>query len=72
MALSLRLSEEDDKLIRDYANFKSMSVSEVVRLAVIEKIEDEFDLDAYNKAFKDYKENPVTYSHDEVKRELGL
>ena len=33
---------------------------------------DEYDLKAYEKAMEEYKKNPVTYSLDEVKKELGL
>ena len=34
-----------------------------------ERIEDEYDLNAYNKAVKEYKNNPATYSPDKVERE---
>ena len=36
------------------------------------KIEDELDLAAYNIAMETYKADPVTYSHDDVKKMLGL
>ena len=49
-----------------------MSVSDLIRQAVIEKIEDEIDLAAYNKAVEAYKKNPKTYTLDEVEKELGL
>ena len=49
-----------------------MTVSELVRQSVIERIEDEYDLKAYEKAMEEYKSNPKTYSLDEVERELGL
>ena len=55
MTISLRLSEEDTKLIKDYAKVNNMSVSDLIRQAVIEKIEDEIDLAAYNKAVEAYK-----------------
>ena len=72
MTISLRLSEEDTKLIKDYAKLNNMSVSDLIRQAVIEKIEDEIDLAAYNKAVEAYKKNPKTYSLEEVEKELGL
>ncbi len=37
-----------------------------------EKIEDEYDLKAYEQAMAEFNANPVTYSHDEVCRILGL
>ena len=49
-----------------------MSVSEFIRKAVMERIEDEIDLQDYQKAMADFKKNPVTYSMEEVAKELGL
>ncbi|MBR2066819.1 MAG: CopG family transcriptional regulator [Solobacterium sp.] len=72
MTISLRLSDEDTKLIKDYAKINNMSVSDLIRKAVIEKIEDEIDLDAYNKAIKEFKKNSKTYTLDEIEKELGL
>ena len=72
MTISLRLSEEDTKLIKDYAKVNNMSVSDLIRQAVIEKIEDEIDLAAYNKAVEAYKKNPKTYTLDEIEKELSL
>ena len=72
MAISLRLSEEDTKLIKDYARIKNMSVSDLIRQAVIEKIEDEIDLAAYRRAIDEFNKNPRTYTLDEVEKELGL
>ncbi len=72
MTISLRLSEEDTLLIKKYAEINSLSVSELIRQSVMEKIENEYDLEMFSKALAEYKENPVTYSLDEVERELGL
>ena len=72
MTISLRLSEEDTKLIKDYAKVNNMSVSDLIRQAVIEKIEDEIDLAAYNKAIEAYRKNPKTYTLEEVEKEFGL
>jgi len=72
MTISLRLSDEDTALIKKYAELNRMSVSELIRQSVIERIEDEYDLKAFEKALAEHKKNPVTYSLDEVERELGL
>lgn len=72
MTISVRLSEEDTELIKAYATLNNISVSELIRNAVLEKIEDEYDLESYKKAIKEYKNNPKTYTLDEVKEELGL
>lgn len=33
---------------------------------------DEYDLELFNKAMAEYKENPVTHSLEDVERKLGL
>lgn len=70
--ISLRLNDADSTLIKTYAELKGISISDLVRQSVIEHIEDEMDLKAYEKAIAEYRENPVTYTHDEVKKMLEL
>lgn len=72
MTISLRLNDEDSTLIKKYAQINNISLSELFRKSVIESIEDEYDLEAYNNAMEAHKKNPVTYTLDEVERELGL
>lgn len=65
--LSLRLEKEDERLIREYARFYGMTVSEFLRKAAIERIEDEYDLNA----LRDYERRKNNgklelYDHDEV------
>ncbi|MGB4588000.1 MAG: DUF6290 family protein [Clostridiaceae bacterium] len=66
MSISLRLNDDESALIKSYAELKKMSVSELIRQTVLERIEDEYDLAIYEKAIKEYRKNPVTYSHTEV------
>lgn len=72
MTISLRLNDADTMLFKKYADLNGITISELVRQSVIERIEDEYDLNAYEKAMAEYKANPITYSLDEVERELGL
>lgn len=72
MTISVRLNKEDTELIKAYAKMNSISISDLVRNAVLEKIEQEYDLECYKKAMKKYKENPVTYTLEEVEKELGI
>ena len=72
MTISVRLSEKDTELIKSYAKINNMSLSDLVRVAVLEKIEDEYDLESYEKAIKEYNKNPKTYTMDEIKKELGI
>ena len=72
MTISLRLDEADAAVIKKYAEMKKISVSELIRQAVFERIEDEYDLAAYRKAMAEYRRDPVTYTLDEVEAALGL
>lgn len=65
--LSLRLSNEDERLIRNYAKYNQLTVSEFLRMAALERIENEYDI----QALKEYEERKASgeiklYSHDEV------
>ena len=72
MAISIRLNPAEDELIRNYANIHGISVSELMRQAVLEKIEDEIDMSLYEEGIGEYRQNPKTYTLEEVERELGL
>lgn len=72
MTISVRLNDADTELIKSYAELNNISVSELVRQAVMEKIEDEIDLKLFDEAMDDFKKNPKTYTLDEAEKELGL
>lgn len=72
MMISVRLNDADTELIKEYAKLNHMSVSELVRQAVLEKIEEEYDLAMYYEAKAEHERNPVTHSHEEVKKMLGF
>ncbi len=72
MAFSIRLTDEEKALADSYAKLHSISTAEAFKRALFEMIEDECDIDAAKQAYADYLENPVTYTHDEVREILGL
>ena len=69
---SVRLTEEESGLIRSYCAIHGISMSDALKRALIERIEDEFDLAEFESAKKRYEEKPVSYSLEEVHKELGL
>ena len=70
--ISLRLEDTDAQLIKEYAGMKKMTVSELIRQTVLERIEEEFDLHAYKKAAEAFQADPSTYTHKEVGRLLEV
>ena len=72
MTISLRLSDEESLCFKKYAELKGLSVSELIRQSVLDRIEDEYDLTAYKKAILEHQEDPTTYSHAQVRQMLNL
>lgn len=72
MAISVRLNAQDEKLFKSYAKTNNISLSELFRNAVFEKIEDEYDLAIYRESLEEYNKNPISYSHAEICRMLGI
>ena len=68
--ITLRLSDQELDLVRRYAQMHGTTVSEVIRRSVLDRIEDEIDLAAYDKAYAAYLADPATYTQDEVERML--
>lgn len=66
MSISMRVSEKEQDLIKQFASLYGLNVSEYIRKVVMERIEDEFDLRAYEEAMAEFHQNPKTYSLDEV------
>lgn len=72
MTISIKFDAEDALLIKKYAELNKLSVPDFIRQTVMDHIETEHDLEMFDKAMAEYRENPVTYSLDDVERELGL
>ena len=70
--ISLRMDEEEEKLIKEYAKAKNITISALFRNAVLEKIEDEIDLDLYHVAMKQHIKNPQVLSFDEMMKEIDF
>lgn len=66
MAISMRVSDREHKLIKEFADLYGLNTSEYIRKIVMERIEDEFDLKAYEEAEAELLKNPKTYSLQEV------
>ena len=72
MTISVRLNDRDTDVIKAYARLNNISISDLVRNAILEKIEDEYDLKSYYESMKEYKKNPKTYSTEEVKQMMEV
>ena len=71
MAFSIRLTEEERKLVDSYAKIHSISVGEACKKALFEKIEEEFDIAVADEAYNEYvksgkKSRPIEELWDEL------
>jgi len=64
--IQARLSDDEAKFIRDYAQASGVSTSTLIRDAVFEKIEVNLDLMLYSKAMKQHETNPDPISFDKM------
>lgn len=71
--ISLRLSEDENKLIRSYVEMNNLNLSSFIRDIVLDKIEEDLKLDEKRilKA-KELAKHEKTYSHEEVWEMLGI
>jgi len=70
MALSLRLSKEDEILFKKYAEMNNITVSELIRQSVIERIENELDLSAYQSAVEKFNKDTKTISLEKLEKDI--
>ena len=64
--MTIRLSGDEKKLISEYAQASGVSVSEFMRSCALERIEDELDLQAWNRAKAQFEADPVTIPASEI------
>ena len=69
--LSVRMSESEYRMLEAFAKANGVSMNKAIKDAFFDKLEDEYDLEAFSKAYAEYLKDPVSYSTDEVERELG-
>lgn len=72
MSFSIRLNEEEENLFKSYASFHGYSLGEALKSALLEKIEDEYDIALAEQAHYEYLNDSETISHDDLMKEIGL
>lgn len=71
--ITVRLNSDEAKIYREYAEFRNIPLSTLMKEALEEKIEDEIDLKAILTYEERLKNNEVEYiSFDEIKKRLEI
>jgi predicted transcriptional regulator len=65
--LTIRLSEDDYQLIKGFAKAERRTMTDVVKIAVLDQIEDKYWAKRADEAWEEHLRNPVSFSLDEVK-----
>ena len=65
------MTDDEKQLAIAYAKLQGMSLSEAIKKTYFDKIEEEYDVVAFDEALKEYKNNPKTYSLSEAKEEIN-
>ncbi len=68
--MTLRVDDADARLIKDCARFENKTISDFIRDAVMDRIQEQEDIALLRKAIAE--DDGVRYSHEEVLKELGL
>ena len=72
MSISIRLTPEEKALAESYAKMHSISLSEAFKRALFERIEDEFELSVAKAAYREYLDDPESFSHEQAKTLLNV
>ncbi len=68
--MTMRVDDADALIVRKYAAFEGKTISDFIRDAVFEKIEDQDDLSVLRAAVAE--DDGTRYSHEQVLAELGF
>lgn len=68
--LSLRFTDEEYRVLKNYAKTNGISLNRAVKDAFFEMIEENYDLECFDKAYAAYRKDGRTYTTDEVEKEL--
>lgn len=71
--ISLRLNENEEKILREVADFEGIGLSSYLKKIIFERLEDEYDLKIANESYKKHIENgSKTVKFDDLVKELGV
>ena len=71
--ISIRFNSEEENVIKNYAKSKGFSVSQLIKETLMEKIEEEYDLEVCKEYLKaKEKGNLVTIPFEEAIKEWDL
>ncbi len=73
MTVTIKLTDDEKRLVNNYAKLHSISIDEAFKGALFEKIEDEHDISVADEAHAEWEKNAKkTKSIEELWKELDI
>jgi len=70
--LSVRLSDEEYGFLEEYSKATNQSMNKALKTAFFDMVEENYDIELFDKAYAKYVKDSKTYSTKEVCEELGI
>ena len=71
--VTMRVTEEEKGWMENYAKVMGVNLSDAIKNAFFEKLEDDYDMEIVRKHMERKEKGLVKYyTHEEAKKELGL
>lgn len=69
---SIRLTESEKSTLEAYSKANGISMSEALKGAFFDMLEDEYDIKAADKALAEYRKNPKVIPSEEIYKKYGI
>lgn len=69
--LSVRMSDAEYNALQKFAKANNVSMNQAIKEAFFEKLEDQYDIEAFDKAYAEYLKDKKSYTLEEVNKLLG-
>lgn len=71
--ISIRFNDDEERIVKKFVESKGFTVSQYIKNLIIEKIEDEYDLEICKNYLKEKEEGRLKLvSYEDAVKELGL
>lgn len=70
--LSVRLSDEEYNALSSYAKTSGKSMNKALKDTFFEMLEEQYDIELFDKAYAEYLKNKKTYTTDQLLEELKI
>lgn len=70
--VTFRVTDEEKQFMQDMADLKGLTLSELARTQLLATLENQIDLNLYEKAIQAHQLKDESISHEEMLKELRL